>query len=103
MCQFGNSKKSLPPLKLSSHQLIQYLTTFSRKLKEKRKRIQDQNMKKKEEAKEVLKEKSLKGMKIKSDETKNVSQESQENAVEEDDDREYYRQEVGEEPDKGWL
>lgn len=62
-------------------------------MKEKRKKTQDLNKKRKEEEKEMLKQKSLEGMKKTGTETKEI--------VPEDDDAEYYRQEVGEEPDKG--
>ncbi|KAJ3664595.1 hypothetical protein Zmor_000151 [Zophobas morio] len=73
---------------------IQKKREAKKKLKEKRKKIQDKNKEKKELVREELKKKSLQGMKnVKFDESKNVS-------VEADDDAEYYRQEVGEEPDK---
>ncbi|KAL3279517.1 hypothetical protein HHI36_017026 [Cryptolaemus montrouzieri] len=76
-----------------------------KKLKEKRKKIQEDNLKKKDEQKKSLKEKSLEGVKKKVlTETdigmmKAVS-EGKGEVEEEDDDAEYYRKEVGEEPDK---
>ncbi|KAJ8922001.1 hypothetical protein NQ315_008639 [Exocentrus adspersus] len=75
---------------------------MKKKLKEKRKKVQEANKKAKEEAKQAHKEKSLKGMQQgKSEADVESSQAANEDApVEEDDDREYYRQEVGEEPDK---
>lgn len=79
-----------------------------RKLKEKRKKIQEQNKKKKDLDKLSMKEKSLKGMQKAKLETDIIMQKAAresnaETAVAEDDDREYYRQEVGEEPDKGKI
>lgn len=79
---------------------------FLRKLKEKRKKTQEANKKAKEEAKQEHREKSLKGILKGKSETdvqmQKSSQEANEEApIEEDDDREYYKQEVGEEPDKG--
>lgn len=62
-------------------------------MKEKRKKVQQLNKKRKEEDKEILKQKSLEGMKKAGTEVPEK--------VPEDDDAEYYRQEVGEEPDKG--
>lgn len=63
------------------------------------------NKKKKDMQKQELKEKSLKGMKKDPTETdvvlQKTAQESTNQTVADDDDREYYRQEVGEEPDKG--
>ncbi|KAI4495176.1 hypothetical protein M0804_001377 [Polistes exclamans] len=72
---------------------IQKRRDEKKKLKEKRKKIQDENKKKKELKKEELKEKSMKGMYKK----KELVEES---VVEEDDDAQYYREEVGEEPEK---
>lgn len=57
-----------------------------RQLKEKRKKTQEMNKKAKEDAKRAQKEKIIK--------------EANEQIVE-DDDKEYYRQEIGEEPDAG--
>lgn len=75
-------------------------------MKEKRKQVQEQNKKRKEEEKEKLKEKSLKGMQKGKSETdvimeKAVNEANAENVTEEDNDKEYYREEVGEEPDEG--
>lgn len=79
---------------------IERKRAVKRKLKEKRKKVQELNKKRKEEEKEKLKQKSLEGMK------KAASADSEKTTDEvpnepEDDDAEYYRQEVGEEPDKG--
>ncbi|XP_019865183.2 protein Peter pan [Aethina tumida] len=76
-----------------------------KKLKEKRKKIQEQNTKLKEQQKLEMKEKSLKGMQKGKSETdilmsKSTREANQEVPVEEDDDREYYKEEVGEEPDQ---
>ncbi|XP_050466884.1 protein Peter pan [Cataglyphis hispanica] len=74
------------------------------KLKEKRKRIQEENKRKKEIQKEEHKEKSLKGIQKKRERDmllQKIAKESTEvNKLEEDDDAQYYREEVGEEPDK---
>lgn len=71
-----------------------------KKLKENRKKVQEENAKRKEENKKQLKEKSMKGMK-KLEGDKSIRKESNENTEEiVDDDAEYYREEVGEEPDK---
>ncbi|KAJ8942243.1 hypothetical protein NQ318_003090 [Aromia moschata] len=84
---------------------IQQRREAKQKLKQKRKKIQETNLKVKEQAKQEQKEKSLKGMQKGKSETdvqmKRASKESNKAApVEEDDDREYYKEEVGEEPDK---
>ncbi|XP_014470914.1 PREDICTED: protein Peter pan [Dinoponera quadriceps] len=76
-----------------------------RKLKEKRKRTQEENKKKKELQKQEHKEKSLKGIQKKKKESEillqKIAKESAENnELEEDDDAQYYRDEVGEEPDE---
>ncbi|KAL6443571.1 hypothetical protein ACFW04_001607 [Cataglyphis niger] len=75
------------------------------KLKEKRKRIQEENKRKKEIQKEEHKEKSLKGIQKKRESDmllQKIAKESTEvSKLEEDDDAQYYREEVGEEPDKG--
>lgn len=75
-----------------------------KKLKEKRKKLQEDNKKKKELQKQEHKEKSLKGMKKEKEGDmllKKIAQESVEQTnVEEDDDADYYREEVGEEPDR---
>ncbi|XP_029166344.1 protein Peter pan [Nylanderia fulva] len=74
-----------------------------KKLKEKRKRKQEENKKKKEIQKQEHKEKSLKGIQKKKESDillQKIAKESAENKLEEDDDVQYYREEVGEEPDK---
>lgn len=75
------------------------------KLKEKRKKIQDINTKKKEEKKADLKQKCLDGMKKKTETDILMSKASKEayneTRMEDDDDAEYFRKEVGEEPDRG--
>ncbi|XP_071644073.1 protein Peter pan [Temnothorax longispinosus] len=75
-----------------------------KKLKEKRKRLQEENRKKKDAQKQEHKEKSLKGILKKKENDmllQKIAKESAEkNQVEEDDDAQYYREEVGEEPDK---
>ncbi|GJQ69510.1 hypothetical protein Trydic_g6610 [Trypoxylus dichotomus] len=83
-------------------QEIQKRRELKKKLKEKRKRIQDENTKKKEEVKQKLKEKSLKGMRKNETETDRLLKETAKEAQteEQDNDVEYYRQEVGEDPDK---
>lgn len=76
-----------------------------KKLKEKRKKIQEENKKKKELQKQEHKEKSLKGILKKKESDvllQKIAKESAENnELEEDDDAQYYRDEVGEEPDEG--
>lgn len=84
--------------------LIQKRRDEKKKLKEKRKKIQTENKRKKELQKQEHKEKSLNGMKKKESDVllRKIAKESvQENQVQEDDDAQYYREEVGEEPDKG--
>ncbi|XP_011689791.1 PREDICTED: protein Peter pan [Wasmannia auropunctata] len=75
-----------------------------KKLKEKRKRLQEENTKKKEARKQEHKEKSLKGIQKKRENDmlmQKIAKESTEKSeMEEDDDAQYYREEVGEEPDK---
>ncbi|KAG7207969.1 hypothetical protein KM043_009551 [Ampulex compressa] len=74
-----------------------------KKLKEKRKKIQDENKKKKEMQKDQHKEKSLKGMQRKKESDiimQKIAKESMEGNNVQDDDAEYYREEIGEEPDK---
>ncbi|XP_053972204.1 protein Peter pan [Hylaeus volcanicus] len=84
--------------------LIKKKREEKKKLKEKRKKIQEQNKQKKEILKEQHKEKSLKGMRKKTEnETllkKYAKESAEKSTVEEDDDAQYYRDEVGEEPDK---
>lgn len=73
-------------------------------MKEKRKRIQEENKKKKEVQKQEHKEKSLKGIQKKKESEvilQKIAKESAENNEVEDDDAQYYRDEVGEEPDEG--
>ncbi|KAJ8866489.1 hypothetical protein PR048_032332 [Dryococelus australis] len=72
-----------------------------RKLKEKRRKVQEDNKKKKELLKEEHKKKSLKGMKLPKKEEEAVVETVEKSDVEEDDDDvEWYKKEVGEEPDK---
>lgn len=75
-------------------------------MKEKRKKVQEQNKRAKEQVKQNLKDKSLKGMAKGKSETdvsmKKAGAEAREDTVAAvDDDVQYYREEVGEEPDKG--
>lgn len=81
---------------------IQKRREMKKKLKEKRKKIQEDNKKIKQKLKEEHKEKSLKGMKKDSEnnESNKLTKNDEENIVSDDDDREYYRKEVGEEPDQ---
>lgn len=76
-----------------------------KKLKEKRKKIQEENKKQKEEQKHAHKEKSLKGILKKKENDvllqKFAKESVEKSELEEDDDAQYYREEVGEEPDKG--
>ncbi|KYN00255.1 Suppressor of SWI4 1 like protein, partial [Cyphomyrmex costatus] len=75
-----------------------------KKLKEKRKRLQEENKKKKEAQKQEHKEKSLKGIQKKRESDmllqKFAKESTEKSELEEDDDAQYYREEVGEEPDK---
>lgn len=74
------------------------------KLKEKRRKIQEENKRKKEVQKQEHKEKSLKGIQKKRENDmllQKIAKESAEESKWEDDDVQYYREEVGEEPDKG--
>lgn len=76
-----------------------------KKLKEKRKKVQEDNKTKKELQKRDHKEKSLKGIQKKREgETllRKIAKESVEvTNIAEDDDAQYYRDEVGQEPDRG--
>lgn len=66
--------------------------------------MQEENRKKKEAQKQEHKEKSLKGIQKKRETDvllQKIAKESEKNELEEDDDAQYYREEVGEEPDKG--
>lgn len=83
---------------------IQKKREEKKKLKEKRKRLQEENRKKKEAQKQEHKEKSLKGIQKKENDMllQKIAKESAEKSeLKEDDDAQYYREEVGEEPDKG--
>ncbi|KAK0164626.1 hypothetical protein PV328_003235 [Microctonus aethiopoides] len=72
------------------------------KLKEQRKKEQEENKMKKESKKQLNKEKSLKGMKKKENDIllQKFAKESHDGTKHEDDDEQYYRDEVGEEPDR---
>ncbi|XP_057651095.1 protein Peter pan [Diorhabda carinulata] len=72
---------------------IQRKREQKRKLKEKRKKVQEANKKAKDELKQKLKDQSLKGMR------KDTQNESN-TELEKDDDAQYYKEDVGEEPDK---
>lgn len=85
---------------------IQKSRDAKKKLKENRKKVQEENKKKKESKKEEEKQKSLKGMRKQKSESdvlmQKAAKESYEgNLVEDDDDAQYFRDEVGQEPDKG--
>ncbi|XP_014208965.1 protein Peter pan [Copidosoma floridanum] len=75
-----------------------------KKLKEKRKKTQEENKNAKEKKKQEHKEKSLQGIKRKREKDilmQKIAKESYEaNKSDEDDDAQYYRDEVGQEPDK---
>ncbi|KAL4703195.1 hypothetical protein ACJJTC_004871 [Scirpophaga incertulas] len=80
-----------------------------RRLKEKRKAQQDENVKRKQREKEELKQKALEGIKKKKEITENQrlmalaaaeSANTDKMDQDDDDDAEYYRNEVGAEPDK---
>lgn len=85
--------------------LIKKRREEKKKLKEKRKKIQEENKKRKELQKQEHKERSLKGMQKKKESEillQKIAKESvEENNIEEDDDAQYYRDEIGEEPDEG--
>jgi ribosome biogenesis protein SSF1/2 len=85
--------------------LIQKKREKNKKLKEKRKKIQEENKHKKEARKQELKEKSLKGIQKKKESDiimQKIAKESYEaNKSDSDDDAQYYRDEVGQEPDNG--
>lgn len=81
---------------------------YCRRLKEQRKIQQERNKREKENQKELLKKKSLEGIERKKKEYLAMKGKSSGNIGEEkkvasegDSDSEYYRQEVGQEPDKG--
>uniref|UniRef100_A0A8D8RCF5 Suppressor of SWI4 1 homolog n=1 Tax=Cacopsylla melanoneura TaxID=428564 RepID=A0A8D8RCF5_9HEMI len=79
---------------------IQKRITQRKRLKEERKRVQEQNKKRKEQLKEDHKQKSLAGMKKKQTELDSVMKQNRNDEASEtvDDDVQYYREEVGEEP-----
>ncbi|GFG29694.1 hypothetical protein Cfor_03744 [Coptotermes formosanus] len=86
--------------------LIKKKREEKRKLKEKRKRIQDENTRKKAQKKEEMKQKSLKGMQKKLEnqsEMHKLQAEVEEDAGsgEDDNDAEWYRKEVGHDPETG--
>lgn len=72
-----------------------------RKLKERRKKVQEDNKKVKEQLKEEHKVKSLKGMKKDTETDVQMKQLARQTEVVDDDDKEYYKEEVGEDPDAG--
>ncbi|XP_014280592.1 protein Peter pan isoform X2 [Halyomorpha halys] len=78
-------------------ELIRKRLEEKKKLKEKRRKEQLANVKKKEQAKEEAKQKSLEGMKKAGINVNAAGETVKED--EPDDDAEWYRQEVGEEPD----
>jgi len=82
----------------SEIELIKQMRATKKKIKEERKQKQDMNIKKKEDAKEEHKKKSIAGMK-KDLEENNEDGSNNENESAEENDADYYRQEVGENPD----
>ncbi|CAH1108757.1 unnamed protein product [Psylliodes chrysocephalus] len=70
-----------------------------RKLKEKRKKTQEANKKAKDETKQKLKDQSIKGMQRKGIYPKTAEEDTAYNQ-EEDDDIQYYKDDVGKDPDK---
>ncbi|XP_075975962.1 brix domain-containing protein peter pan [Anticarsia gemmatalis] len=89
--------------------LIKKKREQKKKLKEKRKAQQEENVKRKQQEKEDLKQKAIEGMKKKKEITESqrlmelANAESQHANMDQDDvedDADYYRQEVGEEPEK---
>ncbi|XP_066253597.1 protein Peter pan [Euwallacea similis] len=82
---------------------IQKKREIKRKLKETRKKTQEANKKAKEQLREENKVKSLKGMNREKESDvqmkKMVREANEATKMEEDDDKEYYREEVGEDPD----
>lgn len=79
--------------------LIKLRRDQQRNNKEKLRKIQDANVKKKEEAKKKLKEKSMEGIRRKQAMVPYSQNEEGEND-DEDDDAEWYRKEVGQDPEK---
>ena len=75
---------------------------FFRKNNEKVRKIQDAQRKRKEDEKEKHKEKSMEGMRRKQARS-NFAENEENEDDEEDDDAEYYRSEVGQEPEKGGI
>lgn len=71
---------------------------IKKQLKAKRKKEQEENVEAKKKKKEEHKQKCLDGMNIKKEKGKKVEAEGEED-VEEDDDAQYYREEVGQEPE----
>ncbi|XP_073411805.1 suppressor of SWI4 1 homolog isoform X1 [Dendrobates tinctorius] len=96
-------------IKKTEEEIMAMLDRREKKLKQKneRKKKQEQNVKRKKAMKEENKKRSLAGMKRKrpEDEDDEVEDPGEEDPadVSEDDDVEYYRQTVGEEPDKDLL
>lgn len=66
-------------------------------------KIQEAQRKQKEEIKEKHREKSIEGMKRKQVRIKSAQDDENEAEEEEDDDAEYYRSEVGQEPEQGTI
>lgn len=73
---------------------------IDRKTDEKVRKIQELQRKQREEKKALHREKSMEGMKRKEEFAKYASMDGEEGG-EDDDDAEYYRREVGQEPEKG--
>lgn len=63
--------------------------------------MQEDNKKVKEQLKEEHKVKSLKGMKKETESDLQMKQLARQTEVVDDDDKEYYKEEVGEDPDAG--
>ncbi|XP_013166636.1 PREDICTED: suppressor of SWI4 1 homolog [Papilio xuthus] len=86
--------------------LIKKKREEKRRLKEKRKAQQDENVKRKQHEKEELKQKALEGIKKKKELTENqrlmelAAAETATGGEAEEDDADYYRQEVGAEPEQ---
>ncbi|KAL1123169.1 hypothetical protein AAG570_002256 [Ranatra chinensis] len=79
--------------------LIEKRRLEKRKLKEKRKRQQEKNVKEKQQKKEELKRKSLEGMRMKNQNDSVDAKPLKE--AQDDDDAEWYRKEVGKDPEPG--
>ncbi|CAK1543805.1 unnamed protein product [Leptosia nina] len=85
--------------------LIKKKREEKRRLKEKRKSQQEENVKRKQKEKEELKQKALEGIKKKKEMTENqrlmeLAAAETQNGDDQDDDADYYRQEVGAEPEQ---